>query len=103
MGGVMKAMTKLLENRLVGEFCALSVCTYFIQFALALIDVPGRLHQLLGFSLRFGTTERLTLRPDRQREDFGDQSPAHGANSICEVGNICNKSVLDDTSATVCA
>ena len=40
IGGVMKAMTKLLDNRLVIGFCALSTCTYFIQFALALIDVP---------------------------------------------------------------
>lgn len=47
--------------------------------------------------------QQPTFRPDRQRENFGDQSPAHRANSIREVGDICNKSVLDDTNETVCA
>ena len=42
MGGVMKAITKLLRNRLVPEYCAVIFCAYFIQFALALIDVPER-------------------------------------------------------------
>jgi hypothetical protein len=40
MGGVMKAMTKLLVHWSVLESNLEDSCSYFIQFALALIDVP---------------------------------------------------------------
>lgn len=46
--------------------------------------------------------EQITFRPNRQREYFGDQSPAYRAYSVRKVGDVCKKSALDNTVETVC-
>ena len=85
IGGVMKAMTKLLETWLVPN-----------KNDVRILELYYLLHPVRACTNRCSCNTTSVLRDLTaiEREDLGDQSPAHRPNTVRKVGDICSRSAI---------